>query len=94
MRRILLKASNVLVEGNAFIEPKFFAAQITPEFYFQEAYYTSNLVFQNNLLTSYFGGLIVGFIDDGTGLPGVFQNHHNISILNNIIQACMAAPFV
>ena len=82
----------MLVAGNAFIEPKFFAAQITPEFYFQEAYYSSDLVFRDNLLTSYFGGIIVGFIDDGTGLPGVFQNHHNINILNNVIQARTCAP--
>ena len=35
MRRILLKASNGVVAGNTFTEPKFIAAQITPEFYFQ-----------------------------------------------------------
>ena len=34
-RRILLKASNGVVAGNTFTEPKFIAAQITPEFYFQ-----------------------------------------------------------
>ena len=89
MRRILLKASNVLVDGNAFIQNKFFSAQITPEFFFQEAYFTSNLTFRNNLLTSYFGGIVVGFIYDGSGLPGTYQNHDNITIFNNLIQVAL-----
>ena len=82
----------MLVDGNAFLQNKFFSAQITPEFFFQEAYFTSNLTFRNNLLTSYYGGLIVGFISDGTGLPGAYQNHVNITIANNVIQVAGRTP--
>ena len=86
MRRILLKASNGIVEGNSFIEPKFLAAQITPEFYFTEADFSSNIIVRNNLLDSFFGGILVGFILDGTNLPGTFQNHINVTITGNLIR--------
>lgn len=84
-RRILLKASNGVVAGNTFTEPKFTAAQITPEFYFQEADFSSNLTVQGNVFNSYYAGVVLGFISDGSGLPGAFQNHVNVTISNNLI---------
>ena len=62
------------------------AAQITPEFFFQEADFSSNLLIQSNVFDSYFGGIELAFISDSNLLPGQFQNHANINITNNIIR--------
>jgi hypothetical protein len=62
------------------------AAQITPEFFFQEADFSSNLLIQGNVFDSYFGGIELAFISDSNLLPGQFQNHANINITNNIIR--------
>ena len=70
-------------------------AQITPEFFFQEADYSSNLLINNNIFDSYFGGIELAFISDSNLLPGQFQNHANINITNNIIRVGTASdgPF-
>ena len=84
-RRVLLKASNGAVAGNTVTEPKFGAAQITPEFYYGEADYSSNISVTGNTFASLFSGVTLGFIFDNTGLPGAYQNHANVTIANNLI---------
>jgi hypothetical protein len=59
--------------------------QITPELYWQEGDYSSNILVDGNLFDSYYGGITMGFIDDSY-MPGVFQNHYNVTISNNIIR--------
>lgn len=62
------------------------AAQINPEFFFQEADFSSNLLIQGNIFDSFFGGIQLAFINDNPLLPGRFQNHANINITGNIIR--------
>ncbi|BDA47298.1 hypothetical protein COCOBI_10-1440 [Coccomyxa sp. Obi] len=94
-RGTLLKANNGLITGNQFIQPKFIAAQITPEFFFEEADFSSNLVIDGNIFDSYFGGIEIAFIDDHNNFnPGKFQNHVNINITNNIIRNAADQPLL
>ena len=60
--------------------------QITPEVYWQEADFASNIMVTNNIFDSYYGGIIVGIFLDGSYAPGHFQNHYNVTISGNIIR--------
>ncbi|CAL8472258.1 g11800 [Coccomyxa elongata] len=94
-RGTLLKANNGVITGNQFIQPKFIAAQITPEFFFVEADFSSNLLIDGNIFDSYFGGIEIAFINDHDNFnPGKFQNHANINITNNIIRNAADQPLL
>ena len=60
--------------------------QITPETYWQESDFSSNIIVSNNLFDSYYGGITLGQLMSGTFLPGQFQNHMNVTITGNIIR--------
>ena len=52
---------------------------------FQEADFSSNISITGNIFASFYSGIVLGFISDGTGLPGAYQNHVNVTIANNLI---------
>ena len=51
----------------------------------QEADFSSNISVTGNTFASFYSGIVLGFISDGTGLPGAYQNHVNVTIANNLI---------
>ena len=65
--------------------------QITPEVYWQEADFASNIVVTNNIFDSYYSGIVVGIFLDGSYAPGHFQNHYNVTISGNIIRVNILA---
>ena len=65
--------------------------QITPETYWQESDFSSNIIVSNNLFDSYYGGITLGQLMSGTFLPGQFQNHINVTITGNIIRVSYSA---
>lgn len=74
--------------------------QITPEVYWQEADFASNIIVSNNIFDSYYSGIVLGIFLDGSYNPGHFQNHINVTISGNIIrvslviwQAFLKRPF-
>ena len=60
--------------------------QITPEIYWQEADFSSNIIVNNNIFDSYYGGITLGGFLDGSYAPGQFPNHYNVTISGNIIR--------
>ena len=60
--------------------------QITPETYWQESDFSSNIIVTNNIFDSYYGGITLGIFLDGNYDPGQFQNHYNVTISGNIIR--------
>ena len=60
--------------------------QITPEIYWLESDFVKNVIVTNNIFDSYYGGITLGIILDGTFQPGQFQNHYNVTISGNIIR--------
>ena len=60
--------------------------QITPEVYWQEADFASNIIITNNIFDSYYSGIVLGIFLDGSYSPGHFQNHYNVTISGNIIR--------
>ena len=60
--------------------------QITPEIYWLESDFVKNVIVTNNIFDSYYGGITLGIISDGTFQAGQFQNHYNVNISGNIIR--------
>ena len=60
--------------------------QITPEIYWLESDFVKNVIVTNNIFDSFYGGITLGIILDGTFQPGQFQNHYNVTISGNIIR--------
>ena len=63
--------------------------QITPEVYWQEADFSSNIIVSNNIFDSYYSGIVLGIFLDGSYDPGHFQNHINVTISGNIIRVSL-----
>ena len=60
--------------------------QITPEIYWLESDFVRNVMVTNNIFDSYYGGITLGIILDGTFQAGQFQNHYNVTISGNVIR--------
>lgn len=85
-RGMLLKADGGLVEGNTIDGSTISGIVITPEFWWNEACYSRNVIVRNNVIRNiglpnqFWAAMIVGAIDKEPVAPG---GHRNITIEGN-----------
>lgn len=97
-RGMLIKGSHGVVEGNVITNSSLGGIIITPELYWEEASYATNVTVRNNIITltssgqQSYGGIALGAVAPNGRLAVGAPGHSAIAILDNTLVDCGYAP--